>query len=475
MGTRVSVMMLLVAWLVLCADSKGQDFQTGPNVAEPPVARCAELSQIGSEESGADPSSEQDMERTRDVEVMNGDVSALEKLDEVVEQEPEVPIDNSNQDGGGAMGDKDTSFVSGFRKYGKVLISSMAKLMSFQLAVNILVVCIGIGLLSLIVFMFCKSPSAGTRIHVTESILAFLVLLLVGMCAYHLISQIIQLNRGGHIPMELSMRGFSRSVLVAYEKLSDEMGRWFSLFAVLGVFFGLVLPIGAYFLQIKAVDRHEERMSEELDIRLRDAIEKNSQELTEKVYTVKNKLFQMKGKISKELVAQANSAEERISQMKGEIEMLSKKFEERVNKVEETMGRSHLDTCFINFVQVNILNLAATVLTRASSNLSEEEKTTWEIYLLRVLDLIDALGNIKEHEGIKEMLGIVCSQLKSIKELFSNAGKYAQLTNDIRGLFGKPEATSHINNSLQKLKQEFKNEIMDIQWMLADYGIDLKI
>lgn len=53
-------------------------------------------------------------------------------------------------------------------------------------------------------------------------------------------------------------------VLVAYEQLSHEMQAWFSLFAVLGVIFGFLAPIGLYLLQIKAVDKHESQMKDEI-------------------------------------------------------------------------------------------------------------------------------------------------------------------------------------------------------------------
>ncbi len=53
-------------------------------------------------------------------------------------------------------------------------------------------------------------------------------------------------------------------VLVAYEQLSREMQVWFALFAALGTFLGILVPVIAYWLQIKAVDRHEAQMKNEI-------------------------------------------------------------------------------------------------------------------------------------------------------------------------------------------------------------------
>ena len=49
----------------------------------------------------------------------------------------------------------------------------------------------------------------------------------------------------------------NKAVLEAYDKLSSEMNRWSVMFVVLGSFFGLVLPIGAYLLQMKEIARKE--------------------------------------------------------------------------------------------------------------------------------------------------------------------------------------------------------------------------
>ena len=52
------------------------------------------------------------------------------------------------------------------------------------------------------------------------------------------------------------------AVLEAYDKLSNELNRWSVMFVALGSFFGLVLPIGAYLLQMKEIARKEGAVDE---------------------------------------------------------------------------------------------------------------------------------------------------------------------------------------------------------------------
>lgn len=54
------------------------------------------------------------------------------------------------------------------------------------------------------------------------------------------------------------------AVLEAYDKLSNELNRWSVMFVALGAFFGLVLPIGAYLLQMKEIARKEGAVDEKL-------------------------------------------------------------------------------------------------------------------------------------------------------------------------------------------------------------------
>ena len=78
------------------------------------------------------------------------------------------------------------------------------------------------------------------------------------------------------------------AVLEAYDKLSNELNRWSVMFVALGAFFGLVLPIGAYLLQMKEIARKEGAVDEkfEEEARLRkeesDQAKKEIKELSEK-------------------------------------------------------------------------------------------------------------------------------------------------------------------------------------------------
>ena len=64
-----------------------------------------------------------------------------------------------------------------------------------------------------------------------------------------------EIFRNAHTEMQLSN---SEAVLKAYDQLSGELSKWFAMFAILGAFFGLVLPVGSYFLQLKEINSREE-------------------------------------------------------------------------------------------------------------------------------------------------------------------------------------------------------------------------
>lgn len=84
---------------------------------------------------------------------------------------------------------------------------------------------------------------------------------------------------------EISARARDAAVLQAYQQLSGELGRWFVMFVVLGAFFGLVLPLGSYLLQIRAINGREDEVDakiKEREDRYEKASEKFRKELEEK-------------------------------------------------------------------------------------------------------------------------------------------------------------------------------------------------
>ena len=69
------------------------------------------------------------------------------------------------------------------------------------------------------------------------------------------------------------------AVLKAYEQLSNELSRWFAMFAVLGTFFGLVLPAGGYLLQIREI----EKKKEEVNSRMKSLIDKEQGKFSKEI------------------------------------------------------------------------------------------------------------------------------------------------------------------------------------------------
>ena len=97
-------------------------------------------------------------------------------------------------------------------------------------------------------------------LYCIEVILLVAVLALISFGAFHLLSRIVDLGTSGCAMQAITSPERNEAVLQAYEQLSNELERWIALLGILGTFFGLVLPVGAYLLQLKAVNREEEKV-----------------------------------------------------------------------------------------------------------------------------------------------------------------------------------------------------------------------
>ena len=112
------------------------------------------------------------------------------------------------------------------------------------------------------------------------------------------------------------------AVLEAYDKLSNELNRWSVMFVALGAFFGLVLPIGAYLLQMKEIARKEGAVDEKLDeeARLR---EKSIDDAKREIQGMQNRFS---SDISKVWQDQAISAHESLKLVVEELNGGNRKF-----------------------------------------------------------------------------------------------------------------------------------------------------
>lgn len=120
----------------------------------------------------------------------------------------------------------------------------------------------------------CQCQDVGRSI---ELLMLLAVLLLISFGAYKLTARIVDAGTKCHLEEIAQAPNKPSAVLCAYKQLSDEMERWFALFAVLGAFFGLVVPVGTYFLQVKRVDQHEKEMKQSINAAVTCARETSAQ------------------------------------------------------------------------------------------------------------------------------------------------------------------------------------------------------
>lgn len=128
----------------------------------------------------------------------------------------------------------------------------------------------------------------------------------------------------------------NKAVLEAYDKLSGELNRWSVMFVVLGSFFGLVLPIGAYLLQMKEIARKEGAVDEkfaEKESKWNEAIsriEMNIVEARGKLLQEEERIRALSAKVKKDLREvwrnQAITAHESLKLVAIELEGGNRKF-----------------------------------------------------------------------------------------------------------------------------------------------------
>ena len=132
-----------------------------------------------------------------------------------------------------------------------------------------------------VIMMFSKKITECRRRAVSMGMLTLLVGLIT-FCSFMWVERVMEncdqsrkIFRG-----ELEVNRFSKSdaVLEAYDQLNSELSRWFTVFAVLGTFFGLVLPIGGYLLQIKEAERKKEEIYSDIKSLIADANDKFKKE-----------------------------------------------------------------------------------------------------------------------------------------------------------------------------------------------------
>lgn len=117
---------------------------------------------------------------------------------------------------------------------------------------------VAVIVLILLLVGICKKDYSDKAIICIELIGVFVLVSLIFVGAYDLLMRLIDNLKDFSALKELSTCATgSEAVQKAYAQLSTELQQWLALFGVLGTFLGLVLPVGAYLLQLKAVERKE--------------------------------------------------------------------------------------------------------------------------------------------------------------------------------------------------------------------------
>lgn len=163
------------------------------------------------------------------------------------------------------------------------------------------------SIIILVVFCFLyglsrkKQTIENSTLYCYEMGLLVIVILLISIGSYHLLSRIIDFGASGNSIRAITLVDYNQAVIQAYEQLSNELGRWAALFSILGVFFGLVLPVGGHLLQIKAVKNEEERIKKLIDKAIDDARKELKGLINVKAIELSNEFDDMSGKFNDKL------------------------------------------------------------------------------------------------------------------------------------------------------------------------------
>lgn len=80
----------------------------------------------------------------------------------------------------------------------------------------------------------------------------------------------IPLNMSG---AENKVEGSDASIISAYDSLSNELASWMAIMGLFAAVFGLLIPIGSYFLQQRSLKEERESLVEKMDAKVQEATE----------------------------------------------------------------------------------------------------------------------------------------------------------------------------------------------------------
>ncbi len=254
-----------------------------------------------------------------------------------------------------------------------------------------------------------------------ETIVLVAVMLLISWGAYHLLDRIVAYGEKGYAIQAIDSPDAHLATRQAYEQLSNELEHWAVLFGVMGTFFGLVIPVGGYLLQIKAVKREEEK--------------------TEKVFD--EKLIRFTNKMNQTI---KDKTDELDKKFKNETEMIWMEF---------------------SGIQYNI-NLRAFQMFRTQSDRASNHRERlwlWGQWLYSLPPVVLALGHVADDMFVNKRLSTLIRELNMANEkpdCKEMKTEYKQ---------ANQEYDSKIGIGLEKLRARFPQLVDELISLLADYGL----
>ena len=258
-------------------------------------------------------------------------------------------------------------------------------------------------------------------LYCIEVVLLVAVLALISFGAFHLLSRIVDLGASGCAMQAITSPERNEAVLQAYEQLSNELERWVALLGILGTFFGLVLPVGAYLLQLKAVNREEEKIE--------DFVQKTQ-----------------------------NAFEKQMSEtMASNKRVMDATLESRDQKIWKAYADMQYDEnlkCFQN------LRKQAAILPNA-----EQKRWLWVQWISSVIAVVQALLRVRDDTFAKQKLKALIQELQGVQLLHDFAAMQEYFRNQYQN------GTCQLEGGVDVLRRHCPDEMKELEGLLNFFGI----
>jgi hypothetical protein len=355
-----------------------------------------------------------------------------------------------------------------------------------------------LGVLATLVFfsllaLFIRKLRASEFLRCFELGMLIAVFLLILLGAYRLTSKIVDTGGLSHASVIADVPGESDAVLRAYDQLSGEMERWFALFGVLGTFFGLILPVGAYFLQIRSIRGQEEKTEKTIHDKI-EGFEKRTRKFDGQL----SGFLECLNKLGED----CKSMQEQQEHMQGKLERLDKdsarlledwddaksvfrcvatsmpEMQETIENMKRNakdVYKMIADSIFCNIVEYGGRELATATFAgrQGGAGLTDPEKNLWQMYLVWSLYLLEVLGNLDDPGFVHQRLKFVVEQLRDIKNRLSQIGAFPCLQEFLKQTFHEVNMETQLSGALKQLKSCSKVDTTELKSLLREYGLEI--